>query len=69
MLSMLRLENDGFNPNSGAGALDKTDKDEVIETIDTLVSRAWGITDLSDIKELATTELKERVDEVGEGSR
>ena len=63
LLSLMRLENDVFNPNPGAGALDKTDSDEVVRASDILVDRAWGITDLSSVKDLASSELKERVDE------
>tara|TARA_R110000782_G_scaffold268961_3_gene366216 strand:+ start:19637 stop:23677 length:4041 start_codon:yes stop_codon:yes gene_type:complete len=63
MLSVLRLENDPFNPNIGAGALDNTGKTEVVDTVDLLSARAWGITQQSGIKDLASDELKERVDE------
>ena len=63
MLSIVRLESDLFNPNRGAGALDKTDKDEVVHASDLLVGRAWGITELSAVKDLASAELKERIDE------
>ncbi|MGJ3258018.1 MAG: DISARM system helicase DrmA [Rhodospirillales bacterium] len=63
MLSVLRLENDPFNPNLGAGALDSTGKKEVVDAVDLLSARAWGITQQSGIKTLATDELKERVDE------
>jgi hypothetical protein len=73
MLSMVRLESDQFNPNKGAAALDKTDKDEVVHASDLLVGRAWGITELSEVKDLAFSELKERVDEwakeAGKGGR
>jgi len=62
MLSVMRLENDLFNPNKGAGALDRTDRPEVLDTIDTLVDRAWRIKDTL-TKDLATVELKERIDE------
>ncbi|MCA9468331.1 MAG: DISARM system helicase DrmA [Nitrospira sp.] len=63
LLSLVRLENDVFNPNSGAAALDKTDKDEVVRAANILVARAWGITDLSSVKDLASSEIKERIDE------
>ena len=73
LLSLVRLENDVFNPNPGAGALDKTDSDEVVHATDILVARAWGITDLSSVKNLASSELKERIDEwaneAGKGGR
>ena len=62
MLSVVRLKNDPFNPNSGAGELDRTDREEIIAAIDVLTDRAWRIKDTW-IKDLATVELKERVDE------
>ena len=73
MLSIVRLENDAFNPNTGAGVLDRTDKDEVIDASELLVGRAWGITLQSSVKDLASDELKERIDEwareAGKGGR
>ncbi|GBL39623.1 hypothetical protein EMGBD2_08810 [Nitrospirota bacterium] len=70
MLSLMRLDNDVFNPNEGAGKLDKSDRAEITETIDVIARRAWGVTDLSGTKNLATQELKERADEwVKEASR
>ena len=63
LLSVLRLENDPFNPNLGAGVLDNTGKKEVVEAVNLLSSRAWGITQQSEIKTLAIDELKERIDE------
>ena len=73
MLSVLRLDNDPFNPNTGAGALDRTDKEEVVRAEDVLVGRAWSISEQSDVKDLASAALKERVDEwateVGRGGR
>ena len=73
MLSVLRLENDPFNPNTGAGALDRTDQDEVVHAADVLVNRAWSISEQSAVKDLASVELKERIDEwaseAGKGGR
>lgn len=63
MLSVLRLENEVFNPNTGAGALDRIDRDEVIHASNALVNRAWSISEQSAIKDLASAELRERVDE------
>ncbi len=63
MLSVLRLENDLFNPNTGAGTLDRTDKDEVAHAAEVLVGRAWSISEQSAVKELASAALKERIDE------
>ena len=73
MLSVLRLENDPFNPNTGAGALDRTDKEEVTRAVSILVDRAWSISEQSAVKDLASAALKERVDEwaieAGRGGR
>lgn len=73
MLSVLRLENDPFNPNMGAGALDRTDKDEVVHAVDILSGRAWLISEQSAVKDLTSAELKERIDEwaaeAGKGGR
>ncbi len=62
-LSVVRLENDDFNPNPGASALDDVNKDEIVNASKILVDRAWGISQESSIKGLASEELKERVDE------
>ena len=62
LLSVMRLEHDDFNPNRGAGALDRTDRDDVKAAIDVLAERAWGVADTA-TKDLAVKELKERVDE------
>ncbi|MCW2189464.1 hypothetical protein AB7M45_002234 [Bradyrhizobium elkanii] len=73
MLSVMRLENPLFNPNPGAGALDKPDRTEATEAHDLLVDRAWQISHQADIKNLASAELKERLDEwageAGKGGR
>jgi hypothetical protein len=63
LLSLMRLENDAFSPNVGAGELDKSDKPEITEAIDVLVSRAWNVSETTTIKSLAERELKERADE------
>ena len=62
MLSVMRLENDLFNPNRGAGELDKTDRDEVKDVIDVLTDRAWRVKDTK-TKDLLKSEIKERIDE------
>ena len=73
LLSVLRLEHDPFNPNTGAGALDRTDMEEVVHAGDVLVSRAWSISEQSAVKDLASAELNARVDEwaseAGKGGR
>lgn len=63
MLSLMRLDNDAFSPNEGAGKLNKSDQAEITEAIDVLVKRAWGVSDLTSTKALAEQELKERADE------
>lgn len=73
LLSLMRLENDAFSPNEGAGKLDKSDQSEITDAIDVLVKRAWNVSELSSTKSLAEQELKERADEwakeVGKGGR
>jgi len=73
LLSLMRLENDAFSPNQGAGKLDKSDQSEITDAIDVLVKRAWNVSELSSTKNLAEQELKERADEwateVGKGGR
>lgn len=63
LLSLMRLENDGFSPNVGAGELEKSDKPEILDAIDVLVRRAWNVSETTAIKSLAERELKERADE------
>jgi ribosomal protein L24E len=63
LLSLMRLENDAFSPNVGAGELDRSDKPEITEAIDALVRRAWNVSETSTVKNLAERELKERADE------
>ena len=73
LLSLMRLENDAFSPNEGAGKLNKSDQGEITDAINVLVKRAWNVSELSSTKHLAEQELKERADEwakeVGKGGR
>lgn len=73
LLSILRLEHPLFAPNTGAGALDKPDRAEAVEARDALVDRAWALSHESALKNLASSELKERLDEwaheAGKGGR
>ena len=62
LLSVMRLDHDDFNPNPGAGALDRTDRDDVKGSIEVLAKRAWGVVDAL-TKTLAVQGLKERIDE------
>jgi hypothetical protein len=63
MLSVMRLENNLFNPNVGAGSLDRPDRKEATEAQELLVDRAWHISNDAGIRDLATEEIKERLDE------
>ena len=73
LLSVIRLENPAFNPNPGAGALGKPDCPEAVEARDLLVGRAWEISHEAALRDLASSELKERLDEwsheAGKGGR
>jgi hypothetical protein len=73
LLSVMRLENPAFNPNPGAGALDKPDGPEAVDARDLLVGRAWEISHEAALRDLASSELKERLDEwaheAGKGGR
>lgn len=61
-VSIVRLENDPFNPNTGASNLNQAGIPSVDSAIASIVDRAWQIRG-SSTKDLATAELKERVDE------
>lgn len=63
LLSLMRLENAVFNPNDGAGALDKSDMALAANARDLLVSRAWTVSGEASVKDIALKELKERLDE------
>jgi hypothetical protein len=73
LLSVMRLENPAFNPNPGAGSLDKPDRPEAVDARDLLVGRAWEISHEATLRDLASSELKERLDEwaheAGKGGR
>ena len=73
LLSVMRLENPAFNPNPGAAALDKPDRPEAAEARDLLVGRAWEISHEAALRDLASSEIKERLDEwaheAGKGGR
>lgn len=63
LLSLMRLGNEAFSPNEGAGKLIQSDQSEITEAINVLVKRAWNVSELSSTKNLAEQELKERADE------
>lgn len=63
LLSMVRLENPTFNPNTGAGALDAPTNAQAVYARNKVTARAWDITHENAIKDLAASELMERLDE------
>ena len=62
LVSIMRLENEVFNPNPGAGELKNTAAQDVSDAIDVLAYRAGVVVD-TNTQNLAVAELKERVDE------
>jgi Helicase conserved C-terminal domain len=62
LLSVMRLDNATFNPNSGAAALDRPDRSEAVEARDLVVERAWAVSHEDAARVLATNELKARLD-------
>lgn len=63
MLSIMRLENDGLNPNEGAGTIERSDQSEIIQMVGVLTKRASNVTELTATGDFAERELKERADE------
>lgn len=63
LLSLMRLENDAFSPNEGAGQLSMSNQAEIIDAIKVLATRAGNVAEDNSRKQLAETELKERADE------
>lgn len=63
MLSLMRLENDVFSPNEGAGQLSMSNQAEMTDAIKILATRAGNVAEDNSRKQLAETELKERADE------
>lgn len=61
MLSIVRLENDEFNPNDGAAELDRTDRSEVAHAVDVITDRAWQVAGTK-TRDLAKNELEARID-------
>lgn len=62
-LSMLRLQNNSFNPNTGAGSMDKPDKVEALDVANIFATRALSITEQATVKKLTSDMLQERFDE------
>ncbi|MTI79076.1 MAG: helicase [Marinobacter sp.] len=63
LLSLMRLENDEFSPNEGAGKLSMSNQTEIVDAIKVLANRAGNVAEDNSRKQLAQTELKERADE------
>ncbi len=63
MLGLMRLENDDFSPNEGAGQLSMSNQDEMTDAIKILATRAGNVSEDNSRKQLAESELKERADE------
>lgn len=63
MLSLMRLKNDVFSPNEGAGQLSMSNQAEMTDAIKVLANRAGNVAEDNSRKQLAETELKERADE------
>ncbi|MBU9269271.1 DISARM system helicase DrmA [Burkholderia gladioli] len=63
LLSLMRLENDAFSPNEGAGQLSMSNQAEIVDAIKVLATRAGNVAEDNARKQLAETELKERADE------
>lgn len=63
LLSLIRLENDDFSSNEGAGQLNMSDQAEITDAIKVLAMRAGNVAEDNERKLLAENELKERADE------
>jgi ribosomal protein L24E len=63
LLSLMRLENNEFSPNEGAGQLTMSNQAEIVHAIKVLATRAGNVAEDNARKQLAETELKERADE------
>jgi len=72
MISLMRHENESFNPNEGAGELDRPDKPDIVNAIKVLTDRAWRVRG-TDTKDHAARSLSARADhwtkEAGVGGR
>lgn len=63
LLSLVRLANERFSPNEGAGELSSSNQAEVLDAIAVITSRAWDVSELTSTKDLSQRELKARSDE------
>jgi hypothetical protein len=62
MVSVMRHENELFNPNDGAGQLDRPAKPEILRAMSVLTDRAWQIRD-TNTKDQAAGLLDARADQ------
>lgn len=73
MLSILRLEHDDFNPNTGADELDDITRIEAVSTQQSIVNRTYKVTDLKPRKDQSKNAIQARyqewLDEVNRGGR
>ncbi|MDH8527791.1 hypothetical protein QIH07_26635, partial [Klebsiella pneumoniae] len=58
LLSLVRLENDEFSPNDGAGKLNMSNQAEISNAIKALANRAGNVAEDNSRKKLAENELK-----------
>ncbi|SMF06486.1 Helicase conserved C-terminal domain-containing protein [Alteromonadaceae bacterium Bs31] len=63
VLSLMRLSNEGLNPNRGAMTMDRSNTPEAKAAMDVVAKRAWNVTDRADIESLSRAEMKSRMDE------
>lgn len=62
MVSLLRLENEGLNPNPGAQSLDGSGKPEAKKVRKSVSDRAWKVTDKATIRTTAENMVADRID-------
>jgi len=63
MLSLMRLDSEELNPNTGAMAMDRANSPEAKEATEIFANRAWNVTDRSEIESLTRQAMKARMDE------
>lgn len=73
MLSLMRLDSDALNPNTGAMGMDRSDSPEAKAATEVFANRAWSVTDRAEIESLTRQAMKSRMDEwakeAGKGGR
>jgi hypothetical protein len=63
MVSLLRLSEEGMNPNPGAATLNSSVNAEAANVKDLISDRAWKVTHKSGVKTAAATMLSSRIDQ------